>query len=846
MYTTVNHHLKNNVAACLLVSMLAISMMSMGMVFLNVQMGAKMVPSLSAIEKISISLLDEIMLQGEEYIDILVETFEPSYTPIKADIAKLGGSVRFEYKYINALAANLPKDKILMLASNENVKKIYLDAIRFPLLNSPLMSKPLVDGTGFGFTPVNKNVFDERKHYNPEDPGKGHIPEVDYNVPLDDLLTISLTPEQMMLIDPTTYWNPVAMGAYDVWATGCYGQGTLVVIIDTGVWANHFMLYPNVIGGVDLSPDVGTDHEGWNRTDNHWHGTHVAGILAGHGAILVHASHPLYRSISMYATPPPEASSLGYPGYYIIPLTGMAPLAQIFAIKVFPHTGAGVPESYIIDAIEYAIDMKLGGVDVDLISMSLGGPTLFDGRDLEDVLVDYATSVNITVVSAAGNEGPVAMTVSSPGSAETGITVGAAAHPINTRVFWDYYWGQQGIGWSLFVSDTPQVHALSSRGPTSDGRDKPDVVATGIFVLSAYHEAEAPQALAFASGTSMSTPAVSGGVALLNSYAEAIHGVDVASPEDYKQAIKGGAVWLSGYDNYDQGAGYLNAANALSVLIEDDSLGDVAPPLPETYSLMDITNIPIVESGEYADSIVNLKPGFKRDYVFEVTEATDSIVLEITNVRKNIRDPFGLNSFEIYIQSAKRTTYGYYIDSANVWGNAKFVITDDETKWYGRVSGVFMDPYTRLTVIEPGYVKIAIENDWTSSGPLSCDIKITVTETVPKEANETYSGTVEHDGWVRVPASGYVLPPPGTTKVVLELWWESDWTTYPTSDLDMYVCWYNGTTWIWETLYEGATLNSPERVTIEASSIGEIYIYIHGYAVYTDVSEPWTLKVYYN
>lgn len=73
------------------------------------------------------------------------------------------------------------------------------------------------------------------------------------------------------------------------------------------------------------------------------------------------------------------------------------------------------------------------GYDVDVISMSLGGSTLFDGRDLEDTVVDYATSVGITVVAAAGNEGPASMTIGTPGSAESAITVAAAAHSVNTR-----------------------------------------------------------------------------------------------------------------------------------------------------------------------------------------------------------------------------------------------------------------------------------------------------------------------------------------------------------------------------------------------------------------------------
>ena len=836
MYRTWFYSTRKNYVTCFLMVLLAVSAVSTGMLYTsNLAMNANNYPMISAVQKISAGLLGKINDCGADSIKILVETFDQNYQPVKSLIESLGGTVSFEYKYVNGLAAVLPADKILTLAEDSHVKRIYLDEMRYPSLISSKL--PLIDGE---WRPVqisaeDRNRFDEIQH---------PIPQVNYEYPMDKVLPITLTQEQIEiladLIEPNTYWNPVAMDAVHAWALGDYGQGSLVVVIDTGIYAEHFMLAGSVIGGVDLSPDVGTEYEGWNLATNHWHGTHVAGIIAGHGAILVHSSDPLYRSISMYAAPPPEASSIGYPGYHIIPLFGMAPMAQLYAIKVFPHTGAGVSESIIISAIEYAISMKLEqGYDVDVISMSLGGPTTFDGRDLEDQVVDYATSVGITVVAAAGNEGPASMTIGSPGSAESAITVAAAAHPVNTRVYWDVYYGKQGIGWQLFTSDIPQIYAFSSRGPTSDGREKPDIAATGIFVLSAYNEPEAPQSLAFASGTSMATPAVSGAVALLNTYAEA-HILN-ATPLDYKQAIKNGAVWLDGYGKYDQGAGYLNAYNALVALVNDPSIGDTYPPLPEEYGLMDISNIPIVEAGVYEGTIENLAPGMKHEYIFKVTEATSSIKLEITNVRNRVRNPYAMNSFEIYIQSAKRTMYAYWIETANVWGDAQFLITDYGTTWSGAVTGVYQDDYTINTAIEPGYVKIVIENDWTSSGRVSCDFKIEVTAAPSIEPDEVYSDTIDVDEWDIFS----ITPPAGTEKVTLELWWENDWSKYPTSDLDMYVQWFNGTDWVMEPLDEGATLNSPERVVIEAPTIEGIYIYIYGYAIWTGQSENWILKVYY-
>lgn len=54
------------------------------------------------------------------------------------------------------------------------------------------------------------------------------------------------------------------------------------------------------------------------------------------------------------------------------------------------------------------------------------------------------------------------------------------------------------------------------------------------------------------------------------------------------------------------------------------------------------------------------------DFIFEITRATDSIRLDFTNVDLGV--DLGLNSFEVYIASTKRTVRDYYIRTANVWG----------------------------------------------------------------------------------------------------------------------------------------------------------------------------------
>lgn len=764
------------------------------------------VPLASSTTEGKISEILSESLPTEANVNVLIATETDDYANVEATILDLGGQVESEFHYVNALSASVPADQVIVLAGHEDVKRIYKDETRH--LASSIPNMPELDPK----------------------PGEA----VSY---LAEYETVSLTCEMIGGIEPNNYWNPIYMGAEPVWdETYDYGQGSMIVIIDTGLWAGHFMFGgSSILGGIDMSPDVGTPYEGWSSPNNHWHGTHVAGIIASTGGIVLSETHLLVQSIEYHTGMSlPEYA----PGYKVIWLLGMAPAADLYAIKAFPHTGAAVPESVIINAMEYALDLKLvEGYDVDAISMSLGGPTRYDGRDLEDQLVDTITSHGIALVTSAGNEGPASMTCGSPGTANTAITVGAAATPVQTRVYWDYVYGVLGIGDFLFTSETPQIYAYSSRGPTSDGRLKPTLSATGMMVMSAMPDPIDPQGIGWASGTSMACPAVSATVALLNTYAEAF--IPGATPEDYKQALKKGAVWLEGYNKYDQGAGFLNAYNALVALVTDPSIGDVAKPLRPSAWLENIQNIGIGNK-PYETDIIDLPPGHKKDFVFLVNEHTDYIELEITNIDKGI--DLGLNSFEVYIQSAKRSSYWYYIETANVWDDATFYVDDYETVVTGDVTGIYYDEGTRLAPIEPGYVKITIENDFTSFDSMSCHVKISrpKSELSPPPENE-YTINIygvlregEWHGWIPIEI------PEDTVSAELTLSWMRDWRAYPTSDVDLWVYWDEGYN------LDGATWNSPERAVLEEPTI--LYVLIDGYSIYGKGSlftqeEPYQLEI---
>lgn len=200
---------------------------------------------------------------------------------------------------------------------------------------------------------------------------------------------------------------------------------------------------------------------------------------------------------------------------------GVAPGVTIQAIKVLSDEGSG-SESDVIAGIEWAV---LHGAKV--INLSLGGPGA-GGYDALAQAVDNAVKSGVVVAVAAGNSGPDFLTVGSPGDARLALTVGATDSDRNL------------MSWS-------------SRGPTLDGRSKPDVLAPGDAILSTI-----PGGWAEMTGTSMSTPHVAGVAALLVQ-------ATGAEPLLIKESLRKTALDL-GHGPNKSGAGFIQPAAALEHL----------------------------------------------------------------------------------------------------------------------------------------------------------------------------------------------------------------------------------------------------------------------------------------
>ncbi|QYR21002.1 S8 family peptidase [Paenibacillus sp. sptzw28] len=184
-------------------------------------------------------------------------------------------------------------------------------------------------------------------------------------------------------------------------------------------------------------------------------------------------------------------------------VVGVAPEVKLLVIKVLEGSGSGSDQS-IISAIRYAIQWRgTSGEKVRAISMSLGGPE--DIPELHSAIKD-AVANNILVICASGNEGdgnPDTIEKSYPGAYPEMVEVGA-------------------------------VDVNGSPASFTNTNSEVDLVGPGVNILSTYPN----NRYATLSGTSMATPHISGGAAVLIHKLEREYGRELSEAEVYAQVVK--------------------------------------------------------------------------------------------------------------------------------------------------------------------------------------------------------------------------------------------------------------------------------------------------------------------
>lgn len=233
------------------------------------------------------------------------------------------------------------------------------------------------------------------------------------------------------------------------------GKGINVAVLDSGITKHSELMNRN--NRFIAAYDAVNGREGFY--DDNGHGTHVAGIIGGCGRVF----------------------------------RGMAPECGLISVKILDRSGGGKTKS-VINGMKWILHNKKR-YNIRIVNISIGASESEKYESSLELIemVEKLWDAGIIVVSAAGNKGPKAGSVGVPGISRKIITVGASDDDGRYR------------------RETYSHPYYSGRGPTSECIMKPDVVAPGSGVVSLGINGR----YSVKSGTSMSTPVVTGAVALL-------------------------------------------------------------------------------------------------------------------------------------------------------------------------------------------------------------------------------------------------------------------------------------------------------------------------------------------
>jgi VCBS repeat-containing protein len=283
---------------------------------------------------------------------------------------------------------------------------------------------------------------------------------------LDGVIPFAATPG--VQTTPSGSWNLDAVNAPALWALGADGSGVVVASLDTGVDAAHPDLGRSWRGGTNSWYDPSGQHAA--PYDSSGHGSQTMGLMVG-------------------------GSASGVP-------IGMAPGARWIAAKVFDDAG-NATFSRLHLVFQWLLDPDNNAATLDapdivnaswgLAGLAPGSCNLEFGTDIQAL-----RAAGISVVFAAGNDGPDGATGASPASNPGAIATGS-------------------VDAALLIAPS------SSRGPSGcDGSVFPKLVAPGVNVVSSDLSFGGMPLYASVSGTSFAAPHVAGALALLASAFRAV------------------------------------------------------------------------------------------------------------------------------------------------------------------------------------------------------------------------------------------------------------------------------------------------------------------------------------
>lgn len=385
------------------------------------------------------------------------------------------------------------------------------------------------------------------------------------------------------------------------WSLGYTGKGQIVSMADTGLDSgNSANIHQDFSSGIVSGYAFGLWSKSW--ADPMGHGTHVAGSVMGRGT----ASNGLLKGGAYEA----QMVAEGMWSPMLKNLSVPAKLGDLFA--------------------------KAHADGARIHTNSWGGAKTFGAYDNYAAQVDEWLFANpdMLVLFAAGNSGSDKNrdgridenSMASPGTAKNVLTVGASENvtksggiqvPVSKLRAAQEEWSQEPI-YSSFVSDNKDGLAMfSSRGPTTDGRIKPDIVAPGTNILSVISQdpnssplwGRYNQDYAWSGGTSMSTPLTAGAAAVARQIL--VEKVGMKSPSG---AMMKAVMIHTAVDMFPGQYGEVGATRGQEILTR-------RPNSDEGYGRVDMNNIAQLGSAtQFIDNREGVAQGGEASYEFNLTE----------------------------------------------------------------------------------------------------------------------------------------------------------------------------------------------------------------------------------
>jgi subtilisin family serine protease len=735
-----------------------------------------------------------VNVDAAENVRLLLKVTKAKHSAVEQSVRNMAGTVRYKYKYIDAMAVTLPMTAVDEILSSPDV----LDA--FKDLESKAPEPPSIKRVGYGTV---KGSLEANASF-----------EQGFSSPAQIEAFLSDLPDNL---DPFT--NDLTNSLDVFFSDGLTGAGVIVGIMDSGFRPGMAAYSDRVVGAENFVPVEPALDDGLPAIAslNGNHGSNVASCVGAAAIFGFLNTSTFAQAIALHA-PNSVIIDLFGAGTIGIPMIGQAPGCSFFGLKVFNRFGS-TSNSILMAAMERAIELKTkfdkgqaGGVNLQIVNMSFNGATLNAGDDpFFAQLVEQMTKAGIVCVHSAGNDGPSTMSGGDPATAENVLTVGASNDYVHERILRSAQFGLPiGALWrpveNNFVAD------FSSRGPTPDGRSDPEIAAPG-FARFAQGGTTSATGLVLTSGTSFSAPTVAGIAALL------LEDKPNAKPDQIRGALLTGANpnLLDNAGKHDQGFGFVDATGALTKLRANaknpKDKGRSGPSVRKNIQgLVGSKNI-ITKN---FNGSVNLDPGEHQEYFIEVDSKTREVSIAVTGITPHhpTGNPLFGDDLNIAVHSAKTSTFngGEYLFLSFVSSDLFLTFAGEE--------------------LDLGLMRLTIRGSGENAGNVSANVNIQKVKGDPDYGDRIGQGRLKQ-GEVKT----FTLNmPAGASEAAFTLDWNKHWGEYPTNDLDMFI-----TDPSFGLNFDGATLNAPERAVVASPEAGEWIFDVIGFTVWQKPDDSFRL-----